>query len=260
MVWSAMSFAVSANAVDGLIGRYYTGYSVVSNRIVFDGLPLVSTQTNTSFDFWDGSRYYDWNPIGGGSYSVHWTGFLRITEPGWHGFGTISDDGSEVWIDGNRVVDNHEQQWYDWQEAWCYLGAGYHSIDITFYEALSYSGIEVWWLVPAAGPSVLPYSGDTFHTTPPTFNNTTHWQILGGPALSTEAPYVNPLLTARRLPATSEVQLTWSGSSNVTYTVESSTNLAYWQNAAGPLAGISGVMTQALSHPESREFFRLRLQ
>lgn len=157
-------------ADDGLIGRYYNGYSVTGNRIGFDGLTLVKTETNTVFDFWNGSQYDDWNPIGSGPYSVRWTGYLQIPHSGLYGFGSISDDGSEIWIDDVRVVDNHEEQWFDWQEVWCYLGAGYHTIEITFFENQSHSGIEVWWLKPENAPSIPPYSGETFHTIPPTFN------------------------------------------------------------------------------------------
>ena len=252
--------AMSAAATDGLIGKYYTGYSVVSNRIVLDGLTLINTQTNTAFDYWDGSQYYDWNPIGGGFYSVQWTGFLHTTETGLYGFGTISDDGSEIWIDGGFVVDNNEDQWYDWQEAYCHLGTGYHTIEVKFYEHNSFSGIEVWWLRPSQAPSVLPYSGETFHTIPPSFNSDTKWEILSAPAVQTDAPFVNPRLTARLIPATNAVELTWQGFTNVTYSVESSTNLVVWQDWTSGLTGISAVMTQAVTLTAPQQFFRVRLE
>lgn len=254
-----LAVAGQSTAADGLVGRYNSGYSVVSNRIVFDGLTLVGAQTNTVFDFWNGSQYYDWNPFGGGFYSVQWTGFLHITNAGLYGFGTISDDGSEIYLNDQRVVDNHEEQWFDWQEGWCYLGAGYHAIEIKFFERHSFSGIEVWWLKPEDGPSVLPYSGETFHTIPPTFNPGTKWQILSAPAVQTEAPYVNPRLHVRRLTSPNEVELSWPGFPNVSYTLQSSTNLINWQNKTGGLPGISGVMTQTVSLTTPHEFFRVRL-
>jgi hypothetical protein len=252
--------ATPTSATDGLIGQYYSGYSVVSNRIRFDTLPLVSTQTNTQFDLWNGSQFYDWNPIGNISYSVRWNGYLRTTESGVYGLGTISDDGSEIWINGARVVDNNEEQWYDWQEGYCYLGAGYHTIEITFYEALSFSGIEVWWLLPSAGSSVLPYSGETFHSVPPTFNSGTLWQILPATAVSIDAPFVNPSLTGRLGPNANQIELTWPGFTNVSYIVESSTNLLNWVDITGNLAGINGVMTQAVVRGMEHEFFRVRLE
>lgn len=185
---------------------------------------------------------------------------MHITNAGLYGFGTISDDGSEIWIDGDQVVDNHEEQWFDWQEGWRYLGAGYHAIEITFFEHNSFSGIEVWWLKPENAPSVLPYSGETFHTVPPTFNPDTKWEILSAPVVQTDAPYINPRLWARPLPSTNAVELNWEAFSNVTYVVESSTNLVTWQDWTGPLPGISGVMTQSVTTTVPWQFFRLRLQ
>lgn len=242
------------------MGRYYSGYGVVSTRIAFDGLTLVSTRTNSVFDFWNGSRFGDWNPVGNGLCSARWTGFLHVTKAGLHGFGTISDDGSEIWIDGERVVDNHEEPWFDWQEGWCHLGAGDHTLEITFFEHDSLSGIEVWWLRPENAPSVLPYSGGTFHTIPPTFNSGTKWEILGAPVVQTDAPYVDPRLRARPLPSANAVELSWQGFSNPTYVVECSTNLLTWQDWTGTLPGLSGVMTQWVPTTAARVFLRLRLE
>jgi hypothetical protein len=259
VLFGALALAGPARGADGLTGRYYAGQQVVDNRIRFDGLTLSTTRTNTSFDFWSGSQYYDWNPIGGGSYSVHWTGYLHITNSGYYGFGTISDDGSEIWIDGEMVVDNNEEQWYDWQEGYCYLGAGYHTIEIAFYEAQSFSGIEVYWLKPSAGASMLPYSGDNFHGTPPTYNSGTLWEILSAPAIQTEAPYVNPKLTATVAPEANVVDLTWQGYANVNYTIETSTNLVHWKDIAGPLPGTNALMTQGIGLTNSQAFFRAKV-
>ena len=255
-----LAISPAAWAAPGLVGQYYSGFKVVDQTIVFDGLTLVKTETNTVFDYWNGSQYYDWNPIGNMSYSLRWTGFLQVTNAGLHGFGIISDDGSQLWINGQLVVNNYEQQWYDWQEGWWYLAAGYHAIEIAFYEAASYSGIEVWWLPPSAGPSPLPYTGDNFHSTPPTYNAATLWTPLGGDAVHTTAPYVNPILTAQYVPDISAVELTWPGSTNVNYTIQLSTNLVSWQDIAGPLPGVSGLMTQAVSAPYPQAFFRARLE
>lgn len=247
-------------AADGLVGQYYTGFNLVNDRIVFDGLTLVKTEISTFFDFWGGSQWDDWNPIGSGPYSVHWTGYLQITNAGDYGFGTISDDGSEIWIDGVRVVDNHEEQWYDWQEAWCYLGVGNHAIEITFFENQNFSGIEVWWLKPERAPSSLPYSGDTFHTTPPSFNADTRWEILSAPFVQTEVTYVNPRLRIEWQPAGTGARLAWQGFSGVTYQIETSTNLHTWQDFGPAQNGWNGLMSQAITPSDQKQFFRLRLQ
>lgn len=60
--------------------------------------------------------------------------------------------------------------------------------------------------------------------------------------------------------ARNTVTLTWQGFTNVTYTLESSTNLMTWQDRTAGLPGISGVMTQQITTTLPREFFRLRLE
>jgi len=62
------------------------------------------------------------------------------------------------------------------------------------------------------------------------------------------------------LPPTGTVELTWPSFTNVTYAVESSTNLVTWQDQSGSRAGVSGVMTQAVTSGKACEFFRVRLQ
>jgi hypothetical protein len=255
----AMLFSVSAWAADGLTGRYYSGFKVVSNNIVFEGLTLSKTETNTLFDLWNGSQYYDWNPIGNGAYSVEWTGFLLVPDPGSYGFGTISDDGSQMWIDGDLVVNNYEEQWYDWQEGYCYLGRGYHQIRIAFYENASYSGIELWWLSPTNAPSVLPYSGDNFHSTPPTYQAATKWQIIPSSVLFTAAPYVVPKVSYTRT-SPNVVALSWPSSTNASYLVESSTNLTNWAMLQNFGAGNGTNMVCPISTEKEKEFFRVSLQ
>lgn len=243
----------------GLTGEYFAGYKVTGGRIVFDGLELVKTEINTSLDHWNGSQYFDWNPIGNRNYSVRWRGYLRAPETGQYRFGTISDDGSQVWIDGGLVVQNFEQQWYDWQGGGCWLVAGYHTIEITFYEAASFSGIEVWWLLPSAGSSPAPYSGQTFHTVPPTYNPNTLWKILSASVLFTEVPYVNPKIEVRLVDDTGELELTWLSYPDVSYTLESSSDLEVWQTAAGPWNGTGLEMTQLVDKTKEQEFFRVRV-
>jgi hypothetical protein len=180
-----------------LLGRYFAGVNVDADGIIQTAdLAERFQRVDPTIDFWDGSRYYMWQPISGQGdyYTVEWTGYIRIDLAGEYGFGTISDDGSQIWIDGQLVVNNGEGQWYDWEDNLTenepgdpnlpvYLGVGYHSILVRFYEGPSYDGIEMWWLLPDSGPSDIPYYGTTFHGTPPTFNPNTNWNIVPAEAL-----------------------------------------------------------------------------
>jgi len=176
----------------GLLGRYFTGTSITSEGIIqSDGLVEQFSRIDANIDFWNGSQNYRWNPIAGNgdNYTVEWTGYVKIDLPGDYGFGTISDDGSQIWVDGELIVDNGEGQWYDWEDNMgenqpgepnqpVYLSVGYHSISVLFYEGPSLDGIELWWLVPGSGPSDIPYYGTTFHGIPPTYNPNTNWNIV----------------------------------------------------------------------------------
>lgn len=253
---------IATHAASGLRGDYYAGWIMQSNQITFEGLTLQMSRVDTNFNIWNGDRYSQWNPVGNIQFSIHWTGYLHLTNSGVYGFGTISDDGSEIWIDDKFILDNNDQQWFRWREAYCQLGAGYHKLEIKYYEALSYSGIEVWWLPPTNQTSVAPYSGLTFHASAanwPAYQTNTLWKIIPASVLSTDAPYVNPSVIGRFVPASGQIELTWLSSSNVTYTIESSTNLVVWQPIVGPFLGTGTNMTQPLPRAKPAEFYRLRL-
>lgn len=186
-----------------LLGRYLKGVNIDPNGILqTDGLVESFSRVDANIDFWDGSRYYRWQPIAGNgdNYTVEWTGYIRIDTAGEYGFGTISDDGSQIWIDDQLIVDNGEGQWYDWEDNITeyeanepnqpvYLNPGYHSIMVRFYEGPSYDGIELWWLLPGSGLSDIPYYGTTFHGTPPTYNPNTNWNIVPSSVLYTPDEY-----------------------------------------------------------------------
>jgi hypothetical protein len=176
---------------DGLTGHYYQGYAIdTTGYISFYNKTEVLTRIDTVIDFWNGNQYYGWDPVGGGIYGVEWNGYIYIGKSGQYGFGTISDDGSQIFIDSNLVVDNSEEQWFDWEDNISeggpsdtsfpplILDSGFHEICIRFYEARNYDGIEVWWLKADFDSSDIPYYGTNFGGIPPTYNENTNWEII----------------------------------------------------------------------------------
>lgn len=178
---------------DGLTGYYYQGYFIDSLGVInCDSLTLAFSRTDTIIDFWNGSQYYAFQPVLGWAnyYSVEWKGYIFIEDSGEYGFGTISDDGSQIFIDSILIVDNSELQWYDWEDNISegdtsgtpfpplVLDLGFHEISVRFYENASYDGIELWWLKPGADSSDIPYYGTNFHGIPPTYNPNTNWEIV----------------------------------------------------------------------------------
>jgi len=186
---------------NGVSGHYYQGYNIDTSGIIsFDNLTEAFSLTDTVINFWDGSQYFRWEPVPGwgDNYSVEWRGYIFIEQPGDYGFGTISDDGSQILIDSILIVDNSELQWYDWEDNISEgdtantlfppltLDSGFHAISVRFYEGGNYDGIELWWLKPGADSSDIPYYGTNFHGIPPTYNANTNWEIIPKSVLYTE--------------------------------------------------------------------------
>lgn len=178
---------------DGLLGDYYRGWTLDAEGLIdFTGQSLAFSRVDPMLDIWNGSQWYRYEPIAGqgDNYGIQWNGWIRIDEAGEYGFGTISDDGSQIFIDGQLVVDNGQGQWYDWEDniseghdpdqvfVPLNLTAGMHSIRVSFYEGPSYDGIELWWLRPGRGASVVPYTGTTFHGIPPALDPATNWELV----------------------------------------------------------------------------------
>ncbi len=185
---------------NGLIGNYYQGTTQDgSGNIGFTGLTKAFSRTDSVIDFWDGTALYRFEPVTGSEdlYSVQWKGFINIETAGDYGFGTISDDGSEIWIDGNLIVDNAEFQYFDWEDnisegdvsgetfPTLTLSAGMHEIEIRFFESFALDGIELWWLKPNLGTSNIPYKGTNFNDVAPVFDAATNWEIVPNSVLFT---------------------------------------------------------------------------
>jgi hypothetical protein len=223
---------------DGLTGNYYEAYFVdTTNTITFNNLNPAFSQTDTIIDFWNGDRYYRWEPVTGWGdyYSIEWKGYIYIVESGQYGFGTISDDGSQVFIDSVLIVDNWETQWYDWEDNVSegdtsgttfpplILDSGFHNISISFYEDAYYYGIELWWLKPGLGPSDIPYYGTNFHGTPPTYNPNTNWELIPKEVLFTSIDSITSTKyreSRKRFPTTFQILQNYPNPFNPTTTIE----------------------------------------
>ena len=134
------------------------------------------------------------------SYSVEWKGFLWVGVEGYYGFGTISDDGSQVWINDVLVVDNHEKQWYDWEDniseydegfanpGAIYLEEGFHPLAVRFYDRQAADGVQLWWLTPDQEVSIPPYFGGDLHDkiAIQIENEDTNWKVVPPEVLYTE--------------------------------------------------------------------------
>ena len=197
-----------AQAEPGLLGQYYSDYTVTDGIVDFDEADLAASRIDANIDFWNGACGFYWQPVSPvNHFGVRWTGYLRIDEAGDYGFGTVSDDGSQVYLDGDLIVDNGEEQYWDWEDCISegsyaglypegygrpdsltgaiYLDEGYHAIEVRFFEAGVYDGIELWWLKPGLGASDIPYYGSNCSNGGLSYNSDTNWELVPSEVLST---------------------------------------------------------------------------
>jgi fibronectin-binding autotransporter adhesin len=173
---------------EGLLGDYYNGGvnnadlsgTAASVRNYFAGLgaPAVSARTNTA-----GQSNLDFNNGNGGNAAPFlsqgftpendlrslFTGKILITSPGDTTFFTTSDDGSAVFIDGARVVNNNFFQGMTERSGTINLTAGLHDIAIYYYEGGGGAGFVARYQ-PAGGtkqiiPNGVLFAGDTYTDT-----------------------------------------------------------------------------------------------
>ena len=118
---------------------------------------LVSTQTvnNISFD-WGGGQI-----LNSGLYEdviVKFTGNIYIPYAGTYGFYAPGDDGVQVIIDGNRIIND----WYDkgggGSQTTLYLSEGSHTITLWFYENGGGANVWLYWAKPGYGWEIVPSS------------------------------------------------------------------------------------------------------
>lgn len=199
----AIGSAAAGQGLSGLQAEYYSNFTRPGGVITPVPTALVFSGVSANIDHWDPVNcYYCWQPVGTSPdwYAVRWRGYIRIDVAGDYGFGTISDDGSQVWLDGALIVDNGEEQWWDWEdslEEGSYTGrypenygnpddlpgpltlsVGYHALEVRMYEARNYDGIELWWLRPGRGTSDIPYYGVSCYATGVSPNANTNWEII----------------------------------------------------------------------------------
>lgn len=153
--------ALTGNARADLTADVYSGWQIdLSGKISTVGLTHIGTFIDPQIDHWDNTAGYRWNPFGIDElYTVTWTGYLLAPTDGVYEFRSISDDGIQVFIDGQTVINNPDLQWYGEGLGQATLTAGAHALDVRFYENFVYDGVVLQWKPPGAAEwAIVPAS------------------------------------------------------------------------------------------------------
>ena len=138
----------SASAADGVTYEYYEGnWNTLPN---FDDLTPVLTGTQADF----GLTAAQQNDL----FAFRFTAELELAESGTYTFYSASDDGSQVFINGDLVVDNNGIHPAIETQGSVNLNAGVHEIEVTFFEKYGRNSLSV----QLEGPSIAKQDAHNF--------------------------------------------------------------------------------------------------
>lgn len=89
-------------------------------------------------------------------YSIEWLGKIYVPSTGSYVFGTISDDGSYLYLDGQLVVDNGGHHGDVYTEGRMQLEKGFHDIRLLYFQDGGGRKIELYWTPPGNVRSQVP--------------------------------------------------------------------------------------------------------
>lgn len=126
--------------------------------ITFEGLTELGSFVDPNLDHWDGTLGYRWIPLGRDDYySVRWTGYLDVSAAGEYGFRSTSDDGVQVFLGGELIIDSPSVQHFGTSVGTALLAAGPTPIEVRLYENEGNDGIRLEWMQPGETEwSVIP--------------------------------------------------------------------------------------------------------
>ncbi|MBN1918961.1 MAG: hypothetical protein JW889_13725 [Verrucomicrobia bacterium] len=101
------------------------------------------TDREIRFDYNEGSPVKD--AIDTESFSVRWTGFMKVDAETKATFFLSTDDGSRLWIDGKLVVDHWGHHGKEEKAGEATLAPGVHELRIDYYEEYGWAAAHLEW-------------------------------------------------------------------------------------------------------------------
>jgi len=111
------------------VGAIYTPYLCVPSRSFDEGFPGVTER-------------YEW-------FAIDYTGRFWVSAPGAYRFALASDDGSILYIDDKKIIDNDKQHPVIEKEGTVKLKAGVHRIRVSYFQGPRF---HVALVLRVAGP------------------------------------------------------------------------------------------------------------
>jgi len=137
----------------GLNARYYnlTAPTTLPN---FDALTPFAYSTVPSLVFSNSSGVCVGSGVSDNVGAV-FEGWIEAPTEGNYSMGLVSDAGSQLYIDGELIVDHNGLHVYSEKANTVYLKAGFHSVRIPYFEATGNCGLQLKWAPPGTTTRVL---------------------------------------------------------------------------------------------------------
>ncbi|MBQ4802096.1 carbohydrate-binding protein [Aquimarina sp. MMG015] len=144
-----------SNLASGISYVYYEGnWNSLPN---FNSLSPISTGIASAIDL-SNTQSQD-------NFGLTFNGYINVPSNGSYTFYTTSDDGSTLWIDGIKVVDNDGLHGAREESGTVCLEAGYHEIEVLFFERTGGNVLSVAYEGPGISKQNVPtYYGATNNT------------------------------------------------------------------------------------------------
>ncbi len=145
-----------------LYAEYYTLASRVSGlgEIDFDALPTVTGTVSKLATRYSEESFWEGGPED--NFAARYTGLLNIKSGGTYTFFLTSDDGSALYINGERVINNDGMHGDIELRVALDLGAGMHDIEIRYFDGGWDASLQLEWVGPDSDGQRQIIEGDAF--------------------------------------------------------------------------------------------------
>ena len=178
------------------IGSIYTSVLDIPTRSFTTGFPGVTDR-------------FEW-------FAIRYTGTFNVDTEGNYAFRLVSDDGSRLFIDGKKIIDNDGLHATQSVSGNAYLTSGQHSIEVDYFQGPREEiALQLFWTPPGgseeiANPQYTPSSPTPASPTPqtvvmhPTKEMLDHWvQLYNSEPEAPEAAAVTSPLKTMQYPSSS---------------------------------------------------------
>ena len=151
-----LSLSSLAAAAPGLIGEYFLLQEKLGDEFEIPvGQKPWLVRADGAINFPAANGEFHGSKLDDG-FMVRWSGSIQIAKPGEYSFYTNSDDGSRLYINEKRVVDNWGDHPMTKKSGKVELTKGSHTLKVIFQHGSGPAGCIVGWAPPGGKESTLP--------------------------------------------------------------------------------------------------------